>query len=313
MATVAEIIRRQIDEGLAGDPLAALLRLGQPGRDRARASRPGPGRLPRGAGDRSGLARRGGRPRALARGRGSRRYGKGKGKGKGKGEKGETSRPSDAPTWWLASSRITSSPRTTRSGRRRWRPCPPGPGRPSASGHLHNLVDLYGGPLAGQRLGVPDRDQDLRAGAARRLDPRAPADHGVRRWMAPRTCWTRFAGCSSGWRSRASAASCWPTRPRSTRSGPTAARTPSGSTRRSCHSDPLHFGAYRALTRLYRDAERWVDLRKPARGAAGEPARGQGAADPAVADGRDRRGACWRTARTPSRCCRRSPRSIRRI
>ena len=26
--------------------------------------------------------------------------------------------------------------------------------------------------------------------------------------------------------------------------------------------DPLHFGAYRALTRLYRDAERWVDLRK---------------------------------------------------
>jgi tetratricopeptide (TPR) repeat protein len=26
--------------------------------------------------------------------------------------------------------------------------------------------------------------------------------------------------------------------------------------------DPLHFGAYRALTRLYRDAERWIDLRK---------------------------------------------------
>jgi golgin subfamily B member 1 len=27
-------------------------------------------------------------------------------------------------------------------------------------------------------------------------------------------------------------------------------------------SDPLHFGAYRSLTRIYRDAERWIDLRQ---------------------------------------------------
>jgi tetratricopeptide (TPR) repeat protein len=39
--------------------------------------------------------------------------------------------------------------------------------------------------------------------------------------------------------------------------------------------DPLHFGAYRALTRLYRDSERWIDLRKLLEGRQGNLPKGK--------------------------------------
>ena len=55
--------------------------------------------------------------------------------------------------------------------------------------------------------------------------------------------------------------------------------------------DPLHFGAYRSLTRLYRDAERWIDLRRMLEVRQENLPEPKERLDPALADRRDRRGA----------------------
>ena len=204
MASVAEIIRRQIDEGLAGDPLAALLRLGRAGRDLARPPRQGPGRLPRGPGGRSGLARRRGRAGAVAGGRrgqdcgsvGAEEGDKGDKAEQRKGKKGKPA-PSDPAVLDVVARLIPYYELTenykkwagaleTLSGRGRARGTPGAPAQP-------------GRPLrraaGGQRLGVPDGDQDLRAGAARHAASASAWWAWRPRWTAPRTCWTRSAGC----------------------------------------------------------------------------------------------------------------------
>ncbi len=155
MASVAEIIRRQIDEGLAGDPLAALLRLGRLEETSLAPPRQGPGRLPRGPGDRSGLARRRGRAGAVA---GRRRGQDAAASEQEEGDKGDKAdkkakkgkpAPTDPAVLDVVARLIPYYELTenykkwagaleTLSGRA---------GPEERLGHLHNLVDLYGGPL----------------------------------------------------------------------------------------------------------------------------------------------------------------------
>jgi golgin subfamily B member 1 len=241
MATVAEIIRKQIDEGLVNDPLAALLRLGsleesalkQP--DRARAAYL------------EALETDPVSPEAVA---GLERLLDAKAISESAAPEVVTRlipyyEVTENYKKWAAALE-TLAAKATASAR---------------IGHLYNLVDLYGGPL---------NDNVAAFLAAIKIFELEPHDPSVRERLLAMA--TEVDGTKDllkavrrvlktveepGFRRELLAYQAEIDEKR-----PGGGADAEKVYQEILSLDPLHFGAYKALTRLYRDAERWTDLRR---------------------------------------------------
>ena len=165
-------------------------------------------------------------------------------------------RPASSPTYELTENyKKWAEALETLSGRGRAARAPGAPAHPGRSATAGRSTDNVSAFLTAIRI------FELEPHDAR--DPRAPAGAWPPRWTAPRTCWTPVRRVlkrveEPGFRRELLAYQAEIDEKRPGRRRPRPRRV----YQEILALDPLHFGAYRALTRLYRDAERWIDLRK---------------------------------------------------